>query len=142
MTTQTQSTQVWHLDVINFAAAENLTIQALIIINENDKKCLTLEIDTSFPATELIRAIEKTCSRSGLPQSIWVDHSDQIPLALASWCAQHNVILDYTSGGSPRRKTEIELFSRQYKLNVLDLQPHADLDQIRQLTRLWLSQRE
>lgn len=39
MTTKTQSTQVWHLDVINFITAENLMIQALIIINEHDKKC-------------------------------------------------------------------------------------------------------
>ena len=75
------------------------------VIDEFNRECLRIEIDTSLPAARVVRALEELTEVRGVPQSIRLDNGPEfIAQALKQW-AQNKALSYATFNRESRRRT-------------------------------------
>lgn len=81
-----------------------------------------------------------TCGR-GYPLKMCMDSGpDLISLALAQWAEDYGVILDFIKSGKPTQNAFIERFNRTDRTEILDFLFFRTLNEVREITKCWLSE--
>jgi putative transposase len=109
------------------------------VIDEYNRECLRIEIDTSLPAARIIRALDELVEVRGAPLSIRLDNGPAfIAHALAEWAKSKGITLKHIQPGKPTQNAYVERFSKTYRTKVLDCYVFDSLQELRQMTQGWL----
>ncbi|QOQ84222.1 DDE-type integrase/transposase/recombinase [Comamonas thiooxydans] len=109
------------------------------VIDEFNRECLRIEIDTSLPAARVVRALEELTEVRGVPQSIRLDNGPEfIAQALKQWAQNKGVELRHIQPGKPTQNAYVERFNRTYRTAVLDCYVFESLQEVRSMTEDWL----
>ena len=109
------------------------------VIDEFNRECLRIEIDTSLPAARVVRALDELIEVRGAPQSIRLDNGPEfIASDLAKWAKRHGVALQHIQPGKPTQNAYVERFNKTYRTEVLDCYVFDSLQEVRDMTADWL----
>ena len=59
---------------------------------------------------------------------------------LAEWSEKHGVQLEFIEPGKPTQNWFVERFNRTYREEVLNMYVFNSLDEVRELTEIWLKE--
>ncbi len=91
------------------------------VIDEFNRECLHIEIDTSLPAARVIRALEELAEVRGVPLSIRLDNGpDYIPTDQAKRAQRNGIYLQQIQTGKPTQNAYVERFNKTLRTDVLD----------------------
>ena len=128
----------WSMDFMSDRLTNGRQFRTLNLIDEFNREALAIEIDTSMPSARVIRVLEQVRAWRPLPRSIRVDNGPEfIAEALADWCLQHQVALNFIPPGKPQKNGYVERFNRSFREDILDCYLFDSLDEVRDLAWDW-----
>ena len=117
------------------------SFRTLNIIDDFNRECLWIEIDTSLPAERVIRVLEMLAIWRGYPQQLRIDNGPElISRTLANWAQQHDVELAFIQPGKPAQNAYIERFNRTFREDVLDAYLFTTIQEVQTITEDWLEE--
>ena len=135
-----QINQVWSADFMADSLYGGRAFRTFNIIDDYHREAIAIEVDTSLPATRLIRVFDQLKAWRTLPKRLRVDNGPEFTSAVfIGWAAQHGIEIRYIQPGSPNQNAFIERFNRSYREEVLNAYLFSSLDEVREITYEWLS---
>ena len=129
----------WSFDFMSDALYSGIRFRVLNIIDEGTREALDIVVDTSLPATRVVRVLEQLKEERGVPRMIRVDNgSEMTSLAFTKWCENNHVRICYIEPGKPNQNAYIERFNRSYRTEVLNPHLFSSLAQVRELSWAWM----
>ena len=108
------------------------------VIDDFNRECLAVEIDTSITGRRLIRVFERLRQERGLPETLRVDNGPEfISGDFVTWAEQAGVSIRYIEPGQPNQNAYVERFNRTYREEFLSLYLFRNLDDVREGTHRW-----
>ncbi len=131
----------WSVDFMHDSLTSGRAFRTFNVIDDFNREALTIEIDTSLPATRVVRVLNTLAAWRGYPQCLRSDNGPElISQKLEDWAEQHGVLLDFIQPGKPAQNAYIERFNRTYREEVLDLYLFDSLAEARTITEEWLEE--
>lgn len=134
-----QRNQTWSLDFMSDALSNGRAFRTLNVIDDFNREALSIEVDASLPAEQVVRVLEQLLDWRGKPVRIRMDNGPElISQRLESWAREKNIELLHIQPGKPAQNAYIERFNRTYREDVLDVYLFDDLEEVRTITARWL----
>jgi putative transposase len=131
----------WSLDFMSDSLESGRSFRTLNIIDDFNRECLWIEIDTSLPAERVIHVLEMLAIWRGYPQQLRIDNGPElISRTLANWAQQHDVELAFIQPGKPAQNAYIERFNRTFREDVLDAYLFTTIQEVQAITEDWLEE--
>ena len=119
--------------------ASGKKFRTLNVIDDFNREALSIVIDTSLSSKRVIRELSQLIEWRGAPQQIRVDNGPEfIAYALAEWCEEQGIHLNFIQPGKPSQNGFVERFNRSYREEILDAHWFTSLEEVRQLTHQWI----
>lgn len=129
----------WSMDFMSDSLLSGRKFRTLNLIDDYNREALAIEVDTSLPAERVIRVLDQITDWRGKPKSIRVDNGPEfISSALALWCEERNIFLQFIQPGKPTQNAYIERFNGSFRRDVLDAYLFEDIRQVRELAEEWM----
>lgn len=129
----------WSMDFVHDGLFQGKTFRSFNVIDDFNREALAISIDTSLTSLRVIRELNKLLEWRGKPQCIRVDNGPEfIAQAMADWCNDHRIHLNFIQKGKPHQNGFIERFNRTYRDEVLDVFAFDNLQQARLFTQAWM----
>jgi len=130
--------QRWTMDFIHDRLADGRSFRTLNLTECFTRQCLGQEVDTSLSGVRVVRLLEQTTQKHGLPKLIQVDNGPEFrSKALDLWAYQNNVKLDFIEPGKPTQNGQIESFNGRFRAECLDQEWFDSLQQAREMIEAW-----
>lgn len=131
--------QTWSADFMVDALWNGRRFRTFNVLDDYNREALRIEVDTSLPATRVVRALNELIEVRGKPTTIRLDNGPElISHELAKWAADQHITLQFIQKGRPTQNAYIERFNRTYRQGVLDCYVFNTLDEVRAITEEWL----
>lgn len=131
--------QVWSADFMSDALHAGNRFRTFNVIDDFNRECLAVEIDTSLTGRRLIRVFEKLRSERGLPDVLRTDNGPEFLSGdFVAWAESAGMFIQYIQPGEPNQNAYIERFNRTYREEVLNLYLFRNLSEVRETTYWWL----
>ncbi|MCF7954435.1 MAG: DDE-type integrase/transposase/recombinase [Phycisphaerae bacterium] len=102
------------------------------MIDDFNRECLTLEVDTSLPSARVIRSLEIIGEERWFPKYIRSDNGPEfISHSFRRFCRSHRIRHRRIKPGMPQQNSYIERFNRSYREDILDMCTFRNLQQDR-----------
>jgi putative transposase len=109
------------------------------VIDDFNRECLAVEIDTSITGKRLIRVFERLRSERGLPDVLRTDNGPEFLSGdFVAWAESAGMMIHYIQPGEPNQNAYIERFNRTYRDEVLSLYLFSSLTEVRETTHWWM----
>lgn len=129
---------IWGLDFMSDALYGGRRFRTLNILDEGVREALDIVIDTSIPATRVVRTLEDLVSWRGAPEAIRCDNGPEfLAEEFVAWCERHQIELRYIQPGKPNQNAYVERFNRTYRSEVLNAYLFETMGQVREITKKW-----
>lgn len=139
LATPDQPNEVWSMDFMADGLDNGRKVRTLNIIDDFNREVLKIEVDTSLPSPRVVRALDELVQSRGAPKSIRSDNGPEfIANALKTWAQTNEITLQFIEPGSPTQNAYIERFNRTYRTEVLDCYLFDTLDELREMTDMWI----
>ena len=126
------------MDFMADALDSGRKVRVLNVIDDFNRESVWQEVQYSYPAQMVIRALEIVSLERGLPQRIRVDNGPEyISSALADYCAERGVELDFIEPGNPQQNAYVERFNRTFREDILDANALLSLQHAQALIDEW-----
>jgi putative transposase len=133
-----QLNAVWALDYMHDTLYGGRTFRVLNVIDEANREALGIEIDTSLPASRLIRVMEQLAELYGLPKMIRCDNGPEMRSeTFTQWCEDRDIVLGFIEPGKPTQNAFVERFNRSYREEVLNAYLFDTLEDAREISEEW-----
>jgi putative transposase len=130
--------QRWTMDFIHDRLADGRSFRTLNLTECFTRQCLAQEVDTSLSGVRVVRLLEQTAQKHGLPELIQVDNGPEFrSKALDLWAYQNQVKLDFIEPGKPTQNGQIESFNGRFRAECLDQEWFGSLQQAREMIEAW-----
>jgi len=97
------------MDFMSDSLTNGRAFRTLNIIDDFNREVLRIEVDTSLPASRVIRVLDQVATERGYPQAIRSDNGPEfIAQALADWARGHHLRWDFIQPGKPAQNAYIE----------------------------------
>jgi len=134
-----QPNQVWSADFMSDGLYGGRRFRTFNIIDDFNRECLAVEVDTSITGRRLIRVFERLRSERGLPDVLRVDNGPEFLSGdFVSWAESAGMMIRYIQPGEPNQNAYIERFNRTYRDEVLSLYLFRNLAEVREITYWWM----
>ena len=131
--------QVWSADFMSDSLYAGNRFRTFNIIDDFNRQCLAIEIDTSITGKRLIRVFERLRDERGLPDVLRVDNGPEFLSGdFVSWAESVGMFIQYIQPGEPNQNAYIERFNRTYREEVLNLYLFRNLAEVREITYSWM----
>lgn len=105
------------------------------IIDNFNRECLAIEIDTSITGKWLIRVFERIRLERGLSDVLLVGNGPEfLNGEFVAWVEVAGIIIQDIQPGKPNQNAFIERFNRTYREEVLSLYLFRNLKVVREIT--------
>jgi putative transposase len=136
-----QPNQSWSMDFMHDSLMNGRAFRTLNILDDFNREALWIEVDTTLPAERVIRVLDMLRHGRGCPQRLRLDNGPEfIARKLAQWAKVHNVQLGHIQPGKPAQNAYIERFNLTFRTEVLDAYAFSSLQEVRDLTEVWLQE--
>ena len=116
------------------------TFRNFNVIDDFNRECLTVEIDTSITGRRLIRVFERLRQERGLPEVLRTDNGPEFLSGdFVAWAEAAGMMIHYIQPGEPNQNAYIERFNRTYREEVLSLYVFRSLSEVREITYWWMN---
>jgi putative transposase len=132
--------QTWSIDFMSDCLVDGRRFRLLNIIDDFNRECLAIEVDTSLPSLRVIRVLEKLIAERGCPISIRCDNGPEfISHKLEQWCsdASRNITLQFIQPGKPTQNAYIERNNGSIRRELLDAYLFYSLAEVRIMSEEW-----
>ena len=117
-----QANEQWSMDFMRDTLADGRTFRLLNIIDDATRVCPAIEVDTSLPATRVVRVLDGLAEERGLPKRIVVDNGPEFrSRVLDQWAYEHGVELVFIRPGKPTENCFIESFNGRVRDECLNV---------------------
>ena len=132
--------QVWSADFMCDTLYAGKTFRTFNVIDDFNRECLAVEIDTSLTGRRLIRVFERLRLERGLPDLLRTDNGPEFLSGdFVAWAESAGMMIHYIEPGEPNQNAYIERFNRTYREEVLSLYLFRNLAEVRETTYWWLN---
>lgn len=112
----------WAMDFMADSLVNGRMIRTLNIIDQYNRKILTIHVDTSITARKLTRILDQVIERHGKPLSIRTDNGSEFTSKwFQLWLQKQGIEWKRIPNGRPDKNAFIERFNRTYRDEVLDV---------------------
>lgn len=130
--------QVWSADFMSDNLYTGSCFRTFNVIDDFNRECLAVEIDTSITGRRLIRVFERLKYERGLPETLRVDNGPEFLSAdFVAWAEQAGMTILYIQPGQPNQNAYVERFNRTYREEFLSLYLFRNLQEVREGTHAW-----
>lgn len=131
--------QSWSADFMSDALIDGRRFRTFNVIDDHRREALAIEIDLNLGSQRVVRVLDRIAEARGLPGKLRLDNGPEFTsIAIADWAERNQVELEFIKPGRPMQNGFIERFNRTYREAVLDMYIFESLDQVRELTAMWL----
>lgn len=117
----TMRNERWAIDFMSDALENGRRFRVLNVTDVLSREALACEVDTSLPASRVIRVLEEISLERGYPASIRLDNGPELrSRALDQWAYEHGVILDFIAPGKPTQNCFVESFNGKMRDELLN----------------------
>ena len=139
MSTASRPNEVWSIDFMSDGLTNGRKFRTFNVLDDFNRECLTVEVDTSLPSIRIIRSLEVIGSECGYPKYLRSDNGPEfISRSFRKFCCTHRIRHRRIEPGKPQQNSYIERFNRSYREDILDMYAFSNLRQVRELTSEWL----
>jgi putative transposase len=133
-----QPNQTWSADFVSDALYAGRRFRTFNVIDDFNRECLAVEIDTSLTGTRLIRVFERLRAERGLPNVLRTDNGPEFLSGdFVAWAEANGMSIQYIQPGEPNQNAYIERFNRTYREELLSLYLFNNLSEVREATYWW-----
>lgn len=133
-----QPNQVWSADFMSDTLYGGKTFRTFNVIDDFNRECLAIEIDTSLTGKRLIRVFDRLRQERGLPDVLRTDNGPEfLSGEFVGWAESVGMMIHYIQPGEPNQNAYIERFNRTYREEVLRLHLFRSLNEVREITYWW-----
>jgi putative transposase len=112
---------VWSYDFIHDQTADGRGLKLLPVVDEFTRECLTIEVERSLTAEDVVSTLEYLFEVRGVPEHIRSDNGPEfIAEAVKSWLARRGSKTLYIEPGSPWENAYSETFNSRLRDELLD----------------------
>lgn len=139
LTVPSAPNQTWSMDFMSDALLNGRKFRTLNIMDDFNREALCIEPRFSIGATIVVKMLDRLILEKGKPERIRVDNGPEfISKNLQEWSEKNNVVLQFIQPGKPMQNGFVERFNKSYRTSVLDANHFLDLDQVREITDVFL----
>lgn len=121
--------QFWAMDFVHDVTDGGRRLRIFAVVDTFTRECLALEVDRSFSAHRVVRALERIVMERGLPAAITSDNGPEFAgTTLNAWAFKRGVNLDYIKPGKPQQNGFIESFNASLRDECLNEEIFLSLD--------------
>lgn len=129
----------WSMDFMQDRLLNEAKLRTFNVIDDFGREALNITIDTSIRAQYVTRELDRLIEWRGKPERIRVDNGPEfIAQDMKDWAESKGIHLTLIEKGRPMQNGLVERFNRTYREEVLDAYLFESLDQLRQLTALFI----
>ncbi len=133
-----QPNKVWSADFMCDTLYSGNRFRTFNVIDDFNRECLAVEIDTSITGKRLIRVFERLKSERGLPETLRVDNGPEFLSGdFVAWAEENGMTIRYIEPGQPNQNAYVERFNRTYREEFLSLYMFRNLNEVREATHRW-----
>lgn len=130
--------EVWSIDFMSDSLSNGRKFRTFNVLDDFNRECLTIEVDTSLPSARVIRSLEIIAAERGFPKYIRSDNGPEFTShSFRRFCCSHRIRHRRIEPGKPQQNSFIERFNRSYREDILDMYAFRNLRQVRELTSEW-----
>jgi len=130
---------VWTYDFMQDATQDGRKLRFLTLIDEHNRRGLSIEVRRSFKSQDVIAALEQAMAQFGSPVYLRSDNGPEfIAHAVKAWLKRSGVQTHYIDPGSPWQNAFGESFNGTLRREHLNRELFATLEEARVLTGQWL----
>jgi putative transposase len=127
--------QVWSYDFVEDRTADGRRLKLLTIVDEFTRECLTIEVERSIRAKDLVATLRYLFELRGAPKFLRSDNGPEfIARAVQTWLAESGVATLYIEPGSPWENAYIESFNGRLRDELLNREVFVTLAEAKVLT--------
>ena len=127
------------MDFMSDSLASGRKIRTLNVVDQYNRKCLSIEAYYSIPSQRVIEILEKAIEKHGKPKGIRTDNGPEFTSGLfQSWMDKNNITWVKIQKGKPQQNAIIERFNKTYREDVLDANILPSLEQLKVITDQWI----
>ncbi len=131
----------WPMDFITDVLVNGNKFRTLNIVDQYNRKCLNIEIQSSMPAWEVINTLNQVIEKYGKPSGIRTDNGPEFTSHLfQNWLEETKIEWVKIQKGKPQYNAIIERFKWSYLEDILDANRFRTLDNVRDLTQTWMEE--
>jgi len=113
--------QVWSYDFVSDQTADGGRLKILPVVDEYTRECLTIEVERSLTAEDVVSTLEYLFEMRGAPEHIRSDNGPEfIAEAVKGWLARRGTRTLYIEPGSPWENAYSETFNSRLRDELLD----------------------
>ena len=110
------------------------------VIDEYNREGLRIEIDTSLPAAQVIRALDELVEVRGAPLSIRLDNGPELTAeSFTEWAKEQGIELRFIQPGKPNQNAFIERFNKSFREEVLNANLFNTMSEAQEAAEVWLT---
>lgn len=133
--------EIWALDFMADSLYSGRAYRTLNLIDEGNRQVLGIEVAYSIPSLRVIRVLQQLIEMYGKPRALRLDNGPELTsVAFTEWCAAHDIEVRFIQPGKPDQNAFIERFNKTYRDEVLDAYVFETIEQVREITDIWLSE--
>lgn len=122
----------WGVDFMHDALLSGRRFRCLNVVDAFNREGLASEVDTSLPASRVVRALDEIALDRGYPERLTLDNGPEFrSQALDTWAYAHGVQLVFIAAGKPAQNAVVESFNGRMRDECLNLHWFRTIDEAR-----------
>lgn len=124
--------ECWAMDYMSDVLVGGRRYRILNVVDVHSHEALVGKVDSSLPASRVIRALEIAALERGYPERITIDNGPEFrSAALDAWAYEHRVTLEFIQPGKPTQNPVIESYNGRMRDELLNVHWWRTLDEAR-----------